>query len=104
MKLPEGFSTNGVILCHLISGFLIEALMLADPLKEQETFVYGVGTIKLLASSPVLRDQILSADVMALVENTLKVCCEACSSSQPTTGEMTHMRNILIQVGRMQSR
>lgn len=81
-----------------VTGYLIEALMLADPLKEQETLVYGLGTVKLLASSPVLRDEIMSADVMVLIEDTLRVCCEACSSSQPTAAEMTHMRNVLIQV------
>lgn len=79
----------------------MDVLKLADPLKEQETMVYGLGTIKLLGSSSVLRDEIMNADVMVLIEDTLKVCCEACASSssaQPTTGEMAHMRNILIQV------
>lgn len=71
---------------------------MANPLKEQETLVYGLGVIKLLASSPALREQMVSTDVMVLMNNTLKVCCEECATSQPTAGEMTHMRNILIQV------
>lgn len=60
--------------------------------------VYGLGVVKLLASSPALRDQMLDTNVMALISNTLTACCEACSSTQPTAGEMAHMRNMLIQV------
>ena len=81
-------------------------LSLADVLKEQETLVYGLGTIKLLASSSILREEIVSADVLSLVQNTLQVCCEVCSSTsssssasvQPSAGDMAHTRNILIQV------
>ena len=60
--------------------------------------MYGLGVIKLLASSPSLREQMVSTDVMVLINNTLKACCEKCATSQPTAGEMTHMRNIQIQV------
>lgn len=60
--------------------------------------VYGLGVVKLLASSPVLRDQMADTEVMALIVSTLKVCCDSCSTAQPTAGEMAHMRNMLIQV------
>jgi hypothetical protein len=62
--------------------------------------VYGLGVIKLLASSPALRDQMLETDVVGLIGNMLTVCCETCSAAvqQPTATEMVHMRNILIQV------
>ena len=73
-------------------------LMLADPLSEQEIMVYGIGTLKLLSSCPNLREQLADCDVMVLMMNTLKVCCEAQSSVQLTVGEMTHLRNMLIQV------
>ena len=82
----------------LAAGYLIDALLSANPLKEPETMVYGLGVVKLLASSPALRDQMVDTEVMALISSTLTVCCETCLGSQPTALEMTHMRNILIQV------
>lgn len=59
---------------------------------------YGLGTIKLLASSPCLREQVASSGVMDLTINTLRVCCQACDSGKLNAGEMVHVRNILIQV------
>ena len=82
----------------IAAGYLIDALLSANLLKEPETMVYGLGVVKLLASSPVLRDQMLDTEMMQLIGNTLTVCCETCSAMQPTTAEMLHMRNILIQV------
>lgn len=76
----------------------MKTLMIADPLREQETLVYGLGTIKLLASSPELREEIADTEVMVLMEGTMRVCSEVCSSSKPTATDITHMRNILIQV------
>lgn len=69
--------------------------MLANLVKEQETMVYGLGVVKLLASSPVLREQMLATNVMTLIVSTLKVCCETCSTMRPNA---TERRNVLIQV------
>ncbi len=73
-------------------------LQLAEPLQEQETMVYGLGTIKLLASSPCLREQVTSSGIMDLTVSTLRVCSQACASGKLAAGEMAHIRNILIQV------
>lgn len=68
----------------------MEALLLVDPEAEQETMVYGLGTLKLLASCPELREQLASStQVMSLLLNTLKLCI------QPGRNV-----NILIQVER----
>ena len=76
----------------------MSVLQQAEPLKEQETMVYGLGTLKLLASSPCLREQVASSGVMDLTVNTLRVCSQACDSGKLNAGEMVHIRNILIQV------
>ena len=69
--------------------------MLADPLNEQETMVYGLGTLKLLASCSDLRELLVNIDVVTLMAKTLKVCCEIQSSSNLSTAHLSHM---LIQV------
>lgn len=80
----------------------MEVLKLAELPKEQETMVYGLGAVKLLASSGALREEIMAAGVLALLEDCLRGCCEAPPSgggqATPTAGEVTHMRNVLIQV------
>ena len=80
------------------AGLLVAVLQLAEPLQEQETLVYGLGTIKLLASSPHLREQMASSGVMDLTVSTLKACSQACAAGKLTAGEMVHVRNIVIQV------
>lgn len=71
---------------------------MADPLSEQETMVYGLGTLKLLASCPDLREQLVNTDVIVLMMNVLTLCTNPHTLSQYTPGERTHLRNMLIQV------
>ena len=78
-----------------ISAPLVELLLSADPLVDCETMVYGLGTVKLLASHGELREQLVSAGVMELVANTLLKCTEPTSQEKAMK---SHVRNILIQV------
>jgi len=68
----------------------VDALLLLVDLKEdQEALVYGLGTLKLLASCPEVREQLTqTTQVMPLLINLLGMCNEQ--------GENT---NIFIQVG-----
>ena len=69
-------------------GCLVEALLQVDLEGEQETLIYGLGTLKLLASCPEVREQLTrSTQVMPLLINVLGMC------TQP--GKNT---NVLIQV------
>jgi len=60
----------------LFPGPLIDLLSVADPLTNTEAMVYGLGTIKLLASNSELRDQLASAGVMRFLASTLQKCTE----------------------------
>ena len=78
-----------------VSAPLVELLLSADPLVDCETMVYGLGTVKLLASSHDLREQLISAGVMGLMANTLLKSTEEASQED---GMKPRVRNILIQV------
>ena len=78
-----------------ISGPLVELLLPVDPLSDYETIVYGLGTVKLLASNHELREQLASAGIMRLMANTLKSCTD--ESSMQKIGK-SKIRNILVQV------
>ena len=79
-----------------ISGFLVELLLTADPLMDSDTMVYGLGTVKLLASNGELREQLIVAGVMGLMAATLQRSTE--QTSQVEEGLRPRLRNILIQV------
>ena len=78
-----------------ISAPLVDLLLSADPLVDCETMVYGLGTVKLLASNSELREQLVSAGVVGLVANTLLKCTEPSSQEEAMK---SRIRNILIQV------
>lgn len=79
-----------------ISASLVDLLLSADPLVDCETMVYGLGTVKLLASNGEVREQLISAGVMGLMANTLLKSTEQSSQDEP--GLKSRVRNILIQV------
>ena len=79
-----------------ISGLLVELLLTADPLVDSDTMVYGLGTVKLLASNGELREQLIAAGVMGLMATTLQRSTE--QTSQVEEGLRPRLRNILIQV------
>ena len=79
-----------------ISGLLVELLLTADPLMDSDTMVYGLGTVKLLASNGELREQLIAAGVMGLMAATLQRSTE--QTSQVEEGLRPRLRNILIQV------
>ena len=60
----------------LFPGPLIDLLSVADPLTNTEAMVYGLGTVKLLASNSELRDQLAGAGVMRFLASTLQKCTE----------------------------
>lgn len=76
-----------------ISGPLVELLLTADPLADCDTMVYGLGTVKLLASNGELREQLVGAGVMGLMAATLQR-----RTGQVEEGARPRLRNILIQV------
>ena len=78
-----------------ISAPLVELLLSADPLVDCDTVVYGLGTVKLLASNSELREQLVGAEVMKLMANTLLKSTEQASQEE---NMKTRVRNILIQV------
>ena len=79
-----------------ISAPLVELLLTADPLVDCDTMVYGLGTVKLLASNGELREQLIAAGVMGLMATTLQRSTE--QASQVEEGVRPRLRNILIQV------
>ena len=79
-----------------ISGPLVDLLLTADPLVDCDTMVYGLGTVKLLASNGELREQLIGAGVMGLMATTLQRSTE--QASQVEEGARPRLRNILIQV------
>ena len=80
-----------------ISAPLVDLLLTADPLVDCDTMVYGLGTVKLLASNGELRDQLIGAGVMGLMATTLQRSTEQ-ASQQIEEGARPRVRNILIQV------
>lgn len=78
-----------------ISSPLIELLESADPLVDSETMVYGLGTVKLLASNRDIREQLVSAGVMRLMADMLLKCTERGDGED---GTRSRIRNVLIQV------
>ena len=66
----------------------MDVLLGVDLVKDEEILVYGLGTLKLLASCPEVREQLtLSSQVMPLLLNVLSMC------TQPAENV-----NVLIQV------
>lgn len=57
--------------------------------------VYGMGTLKLLASNHELRDKLASGGVMRLMANTLQCCTDGASVQKVGKSKI---RNILVQV------
>ena len=81
---------------ELVSAHLVELLMSADPLVDCDAMVYGLGTVKLLASNSELREQLVGAGVVGLMASTLmKSTSEEASQDE---GMKSRVRNILIQV------
>lgn len=60
----------------LFPGPLIDLLSVENPLTNTEAMVYGLGTVKLLASNSELRDQLAGAGVMRFLASTLQKCTE----------------------------
>lgn len=60
----------------LLSGSLINALSNADPQTQHEAMVYGMGTIKLLASNPQLREELSQKDCVRMMSLCLQKCSE----------------------------
>ena len=79
-----------------ISAPLVELLLTADPLVDCDTVVYGLGTVKLLASNGELREQLIGAGVMELMATTLQRSTE--QANQKEDGVKPRLRNVLIQV------
>lgn len=77
----------------LFSAPLVDLLLTTDPHSDPEATVYGLGTVKLLASNSSLRGQLGEAGVMRLLANTLQRCVE-----NSANGDKKHTRNILVQV------
>ncbi len=71
----------------------MELLSTAEPGSDPEALVYGLGTVKLLASNSGLREELGKAGVMRLLASMLQTCTE---SSQSMDKKL--VRNILVQV------
>ena len=81
---------------ELISAPLVELLISADSLVDCDAMVYGLGTVKLLASNSELREQLVGAGVVGLMASTLmKSTSEEASRDE---GMKSRIRNVLIQV------
>ena len=57
-----------------LPGLLINLLLTCDPLNVTDAVVYGVGTLKLLASNPQLRAELETGGVTDLVQYYLEQC------------------------------
>ncbi len=71
----------------------MELLFTAEPSTDPEALVYGLGTIKLLASNSGLRVELGEAEVVRLLSSTLQSCTD-----NSKTIDKKLVRNILVQV------
>ena len=74
---------------------MVELLSTAELHSDPEALVYGLGTVKLLASNSGLRGQLGEAGVMSLLANTLQNCTKTSENIDKKL-----IRNILVQVSR----
>lgn len=80
-----------------ISAPLVELLLPVDPLVDSDTMVYGLGTVRLLASNGEVREQLIGAGVMELMLSVLKSTAERATGNEEEKVD-SRLRNILIQV------
>lgn len=71
----------------------MELLFTAEPGTDPEALVYGLGTVKLLASNSGLRGELGGAGVVRLLATTLYSCTD-----YSKTSDKKLVRNILVQV------
>ena len=66
---------------HSCPGLLINLLFTCDPLTVTDAVVYGVGTLKLLASNPQLRVELETSGIANLAQHYLEQCSSVVSTT-----------------------
>ena len=64
------------VFLNFISAPLLGLLSTCDVVSDSEVLVYGVGTVKLLASNSDLRLQLIEGDVLPFLTSLLQRYCQ----------------------------